>query len=205
MNNAFLIRALLMDMLSVGLVGCESLFTGPTQNQGAVGGGLSGVSMGSATGQNVSGRSQANALEPGASYIIEANNTQAISGNQSVIAPAQPLSVLARKALISPTADLNGDGFVTLDELLAMKEAGLTDNEMLERLRATNQSFEPTVQQQNYLRNKGFSEYFIEQMQDINGGQRLRVFNAPGGGQSNPPGGVISVPPLEPYPPPAPP
>ena len=86
-----------------------------------------------------------------------------------------------------------------------MKEAGLTDDEMLERLRATNQIFEPTVSQQDYLRNKGISDYLIEQMQDINGGQRPRVLNVPGGGQSNPPGGVISVPPPEPFPPPAPP
>ena len=90
MNNAFLIRALLMGMLSVGLVGCQNLFTGPTQNQGTVGEGLIVVSVGSAMGQNVSGRSQANFLEPGASYVIEANNTEAIRGNQSVVAPAQP-------------------------------------------------------------------------------------------------------------------
>lgn len=205
MDKTFLIRALLVDILSVGVVGCENVLTGSTQNQGAVAGGLGGVAFGSATGQNVSSTSQANVLEPGGSYVIEADNTKAVSGNQSGVAPAKPLSVLARKALISPTADLNGDGFVTLDEVLAMKEAGLTDDEMLERMRATNQVFAPTVPQQDYLRNHGISEYVIDQMQDINGGQKLRVLSPPGGGQSNPPGAVISVPPPEPFPPPAPP
>ncbi len=205
MNKTIFIQALLVDVLSVGLVGCENLFTGSTRSQGAVGGGSGGVAVGSATGQNFSGTSRAKVLEPGASYVIEANNAEVASGNPSAAAPAQFLSILARKVLISSTADLNGDGFVTLDEVLAMKEAGLTDDEMLERMRATNQIFAPTVPQQDYLRNYGISKYVIDQMQDINGGQRPRVLSVPGGGQSNPPGAVISVPPPEPYPPPAPP
>lgn len=205
MNKTILMRALLVDMLSFGLVGCENLIAPRAQNQGAVGAGMSGVSAGSAAGQNVSGTSSAKFLEPGASYVIETSNAEFINGNQGVAAPPKPLSVLAKKALISPTADLNGDGFVTLDEILAMKEAGLTSDEMLERMRATNQVFAPTVAQQDYLRNHGISDYLIEQMQAINGGQRLRVFNAPGGGQGNPPGAVVSMPPPEPFPPPPPP
>src|SRR6202022_2814222 len=42
----------------------------------------------------------------------------------------------------SQTADLNHDGFVTLDEVIAMQNAGLSDLDMLERLRRGDQVFD---------------------------------------------------------------
>ena len=38
----------------------------------------------------------------------------------------------------SSTEDLNGDGFVTVDELVALQRAGLSDDPILRRLEATD-------------------------------------------------------------------
>jgi hypothetical protein len=63
---------------------------------------------------------------------------------------------------------VNGDGYVTLDEVAAMKDAGLSDTEMLNRLRATGQVFDLTADSQKYLRDHGISENVISQMQTVN-------------------------------------
>ncbi len=205
MSKTRFIRAILVNMLFVGLVGCEQM-SSATKNQGAVGGEVSGVSGGSVASQNASGTSFGKSLAPGTSYVIAANGVEDAGWSYGATSPAlrndQSISIMARKVLTAPTADLNGDGYVTLEEVLAMRQAGLSDDEILERLRATNQVFEPTMAQQDYLRRRGISSYVIEQMLNINGGARPQLLRAPGGGRSNPPGSVISMPPPDPTPPP---
>ena len=205
MNRARLIRALLMDMILLGLAGCQSLPPGGAQNQGAAAAGMSGSTSGFAAGQSAAATPSGGVLEPGGSLTFELGTNEITGGGPGEAAAPQPLSVLARKARTAPSADLNGDGFVTIDEVLAMKQAGLTDDEVLDRMRATNQLFAPTLAQQDYLRTHGISNYLIEQMLEINGGQKQQVLSAPGSGRKEPPGRVISVPPPEPYPPPVPP
>ncbi|HZV34671.1 MAG TPA: hypothetical protein VFB72_08880 [Verrucomicrobiae bacterium] len=110
----------------------------------------------------------------------------------------QRMTALRTEVARTNTADLNGDGFVTLDEVVAMKQAGLTDDQMIARLRATGQVFELTPQQENYLRSQGVSSFVINQMESIKSQQRDRQLNTnPGSGAANPPGAVISVPPPE--------
>jgi hypothetical protein len=70
--------------------------------------------------------------------------------------------------MAATTADVNGDGFVTLDEVVAMRQAGLSDQQMLERLRLTGQVFELTAEQEQHLRSQGVSAHVVNQMQDIN-------------------------------------
>jgi hypothetical protein len=93
----------------------------------------------------------------------------------------------------SNTADLNGDGFVTLDEVVAMEQAGLSDDQLIERLRATGQMYQLTPGQEDYLRSHYVSDFVIQQMENMNrpaGGTYLN-----GGGMASPPGdSVISVP-----------
>ncbi|HZL36011.1 MAG TPA: hypothetical protein VFC78_11915 [Tepidisphaeraceae bacterium] len=60
----------------------------------------------------------------------------------------------ARKA---DTADLNGDGFVTLDEILAMNRAGLSDQEILDRLHKTGFAFQLSSEQERYLTDRGIT------------------------------------------------
>ena len=77
--------------------------------------------------------------------------------------PATPAD--AKKA---DTADLNGDGFVTLDEVEAMSRSGLSDEQMIQRLRATGQVFNLSADQQQTLRSAGVSDYVIRTMPSLN-------------------------------------
>src|SRR5579883_1163912 len=103
-------------------------------------------------------------------------------------------SVTPQDVYHSSTADLNGDGFVTLGEVVAMKQAGLSDDQMIERLRATNQVYELTPAQEHYLRAHGVDQFVIEQIEVINRNQRPAVLSSPEGGTASPPGAVISAP-----------
>jgi hypothetical protein len=64
---------------------------------------------------------------------------------------------------------------VTLDEVVALEKAGLSDNEILERLRATNQVFELSEDQENYLKSNGVSANVVAQMELINEKEREQV------------------------------
>jgi hypothetical protein len=77
--------------------------------------------------------------------------------------PARPEDV--RK---SNTADLNGDGFVTLDELVAMRRAGLTDREMINRLHNTGALFLVTPEQERYLTDRGMSGAVVSALEEMN-------------------------------------
>ncbi len=71
------------------------------------------------------------------------------------------------------TADLNNDGFITLDEVLAMNDAHLGDQEMISRLESTGQIFELTDQQESYLRDRGVSPAVLKAMRSMNEAKTL--------------------------------
>src|SRR5688572_30760552 len=73
--------------------------------------------------------------------------------------PAKPEDVERTR-----TADLNDDGFVTLDEVVAMERANLSDREMIDRLDRTGQVFELTEDQERYLEDRGVSHEVIVEM-----------------------------------------
>ncbi len=192
------IAASLAGLLSVSLVGCQNL-PGTPQAQGAVIGGLGGATAGAAIGHNAVGTLLGGALGAGAGYVIGANKDK-ITGRDQASAThatqtAQARPATAQDVARSSTADLNGDGFVTLDEVAALRQAGLSDDQMLQRLQATHQIFELTPDQENYLRSQGVDNYVITQMGTINRAQRQQLLNGPVGGVANPPSSVISVPP----------
>ena len=122
-----------------------------------------------------------------------------LGGMQSGGAFSPPARATIQDVYRTNTADLNGDGFVTLDEVVAMKRAGLSDDQMLQRLRDTGQVYELTPAQENYLRSQGVDDFVILQMETINDNQRGRLLQSnPGGGIASPPGdAVISVPATE--------
>jgi len=80
----------------------------------------------------------------------------------------------------APTADLNGDGFVTMDEVVAMKQAGFSDQQILDKMRSTGQVFELSPDQQNYLRTNGVSQSVIDQIPQLNRETRDRLLNPTG-------------------------
>ena len=58
-----------------------------------------------------------------------------------------------------------------------MKQAGLSDSEMLSRMRATGQIFELSSDQEKYLRDRGVSQNVISQMESLNQDKKQQLLN----------------------------
>ena len=167
----------------LGCVGCKEL-PGNKEEQGAVIGGLGGAAAGAAVGgekHRVLGALLGAAIGAGGGYVIGANSDKIMGKDTQAATQAQQNAqqnpATAAQARSATTADINHDGFVTLDEVVAMKQAGLSDSEMLSRLRATDQVFELTSDQQKYLRDRGVSQNVISQMDTINQDKKQQLLN----------------------------
>ena len=155
-----------------GLTGCENL-PGNKKEQGAVIGGVGGAVAGGAIAKNnrLLGALIGGALGAGGGDLIGAqmNKVHDNKKDEAVAAAkkAEANPATAADVSKSDTADLNHDGFVTLDEVVAMKNAGLGDQEMIRRIQRTNQYFELTDSQVSYLRNHGVDQKVITAMQNM--------------------------------------
>jgi hypothetical protein len=172
-RERILITVGLATLLS-GTPGCQQL-PGTSKQQGAVIGGLGGATAGALIGgehNRLLGALLGGAAGAGGGYLIGAHSDKISghdsSGAQTASQKAQSSPATTQQALAAKTADLNGDGYVTMDEVVAMKNAGLSDSQMLDRLRATGQVFELTSQQQDYLRANGVDQSVINQMPELN-------------------------------------
>ena len=169
---------LLMGSLAAGpMLGCENM-PGDDGQQGAVIGGLGGAIAGAAVaGSDDRGIGALIGAVAGAGggYLIGAKvdekdkddakkKEEALKASQN--AEANPAS--ADAARNATTADVNDDGFVTLDEVVAMEQAGLTDKEMIRRLERTQQYFSLNEQQEGFLRERGVSDTVVVAMRDMN-------------------------------------
>jgi hypothetical protein len=160
--------------LVISTTGCEQL-PGSDEAQGAAIGGLTGAAAGALIGgedNRLLGALIGGALGAGGGYIIGANKDR-ITGNdrdaaQAAATKAGSTPATAEQAMNAETADLNKDGFVTMDEVVAMHNAGLTKEQMIDKLRATGQVFELTAEQRSYLRTHGVSEDVIDAMPEMN-------------------------------------
>jgi hypothetical protein len=155
--------------------GCANL-PGSKGAQGAVIGGLGGAAAGAIIGKKNRGVGAliGAAIGAGGGYLIGASQEKV---DKKKTDEAKQASDRAAKSPASSddvfkasTADLNNDGFVTLDEVVAMQQAGLTDREMIDRLQRTDQIFELTTTQQNYLHDRGISQRVIDAMLKMNQG-----------------------------------
>jgi hypothetical protein len=177
------LAAFLAVFTLVGFNGCKHAPQNPG-SQGAAKGGVGGTAAGTATSEE---RNQlvspllGGSLGAGADYIVGANVDRILARDYTAATqatekaknqPATPQDVRN-----SNTADLNHDGFVTMDEVAAMMSAGLTDQQMLKRLRASDQIFELTAQQEQYFRDHGIDQYVISQMEYINSDQRQKLLS----------------------------
>ena len=157
-----------------GLTGCENL-PGDKKTQGAVIGGVGGAAAGALIGgkeNRLLGALIGGAAGAGGGYLVGANWDK-INGNKSDDAReadrrAQERPARASDVENSRTADLNDDGFVTLDEVVAMADAGLSDREQIRRLESTQQYFELTPDQESYLRNHGVTKDVVVAMRRMN-------------------------------------
>lgn len=180
MRSFTLVRLpLLVAVALVSLAGCQSL-PGTSATQGAVAGGVLGAVVADELSEGLWGTLLGVALGAAGGYIIGANVDE-WSGEESTreeaiaaINEAQRDPATVEDVYDSETADLNNDGFVTIDEVLAMERAGLSDEEILERLRATDQIYVLTQEQKEYLINAGISPYVVNQMEEINQEERER-------------------------------
>jgi Glycine zipper len=158
------------------LAGCESL-PGDEKEQGAVIGGVGGAAAGAALSEDnrLLGALIGGALGAGGGYLIGANMDE--KRDQDAAKTREEAVAAQRKAESDPatpdqareakTADINGDGFVTLDEVVALEEAGLSEKEMIRRLERTQQYFELTPEQEQYLKDKGVADRVVVAMRDM--------------------------------------
>ena len=175
---------LLVGSMALGpVVGCENL-PGDDKQQGAVIGGLGGAIAGAAVAgddDRALGALIGGALGAGGGYLIGAQRDKMKDGDKDeAIAAAKEAERNPAKAedvAKTQTADVNEDGFVTLDEVVAMEKADLSDREMIRRLERTQQYFELSDTQEDYLREHGVSDRVITAMTDMNPESNARLAN----------------------------
>lgn len=162
------------------MTSCESL-PGDRRTQATVIGGVGGAALGAliARDNRLLGALIGGALGAGGGYLIGAEPDRVREQDQesatraaerATTNPARPEDVAG-----ADTADLNSDGFVTLDEVVAMHQAGLRDNEMIRMLEATGHVFELTEHQEDHLLERGVSRQVVWAMRDINQAERQRI------------------------------
>ncbi|HEY7119788.1 MAG TPA: glycine zipper domain-containing protein [Tepidisphaeraceae bacterium] len=159
--------------LTPALVGCENL-PGNKQTQGAVIGGAAGAAAGAIIGKHnrLVGGLIGGALGAGGGYLIgaamhkndEKHRDEAIKASDR----DRDNPPTASEARSARTADLNGDGYVTLNEVVAMRDANLSDDEMIRRLEDTGQVFSLSDEQETYLRDRNVSDRVIRAMRSMN-------------------------------------
>ncbi len=177
--------------LIAGTTGCEQL-PGSPKAQGAAIGGAGGAAAGAAIAKDnrALGALIGGVLGAGGGYVVGANSDRITGkdskGAEEAVRSAQARPATAEDARRAQTADLNGDGFVTLDEVVALRAAGFSDQQMLDRLAGTSQVFELTPEQQRYLRDHGVSQHVIDAMRDLNRDVRDRLYQQNGGVISRP-------------------
>lgn len=161
-------------------MGCQQLPGGPRE-QGTVIGGAGGAVAGAALarGNPLLGALVGGALGAGGGYLIGAH-VDRVRNNDSdgaieAARRAQTEPATAEQARAATTADINQDGFVTMDEIIAMDRAGFSDDEMLQRLRATGNIFELTPEQEEYLVARGVNRDVVVAMRDINRQEREQL------------------------------
>jgi hypothetical protein len=166
------------------LTGCEDL-PGDPETQGAVIGGVGGAVAGAAVageGNRLLGALIGGALGAGGGYLIGAQvdkvDDDDEEGAVQAVENAQNNPATAEQARDADTADVNRDGYVTLDEVVAMEKAGFSNSEMIDRLEKTNQIFELNGDQERYLTSRGVDRVVIEAMEQINRDEKERVLGS---------------------------
>ncbi|HYE32216.1 MAG TPA: glycine zipper domain-containing protein, partial [Methylomirabilota bacterium] len=157
-------------LLVVG-VGCSNL-PGSNEQQGAVVGGATGAAVGATVTKNRAlGAVIGGAVGAAGGYVIGKQVDRKDSDEKTVeqaAQNAQTAPATAEQAKTAVTADVNSDGFVTLDEVVALEQAGIADDQMIEKLRATKQVFDLTDEQSKYLLDRGVSTKVVTEMASLN-------------------------------------
>jgi len=183
LNRKPMITLLIASLALAPLAGCDSL-PGDKKTQGAVIGGVGGAVAGGALAKNnrLLGALIGGALGAGGGYLIgsqldksdpDKHRDEAVRADKR----ARENPVTADEARRARTADINNDGYVTMDEVVAMSKAGLSDDEMITRLERTGQFFELTTDQERYLTDHGVSRRVVNAMRDINSDVKNKAYD----------------------------
>ncbi len=169
------------------LAGCESLPGSRTQQSTAIGAvaGAAGGALIAGEGNRLVGALIGGALGAAGGYLIGSRtewfgNDEGSAHAVQAVENARLDPATAADAQRASTADLNADGFVTFDEIVAMDAAGFGDDEMLRRLRATGQVFELNASQRDALLEAGVSARVVSEMERIRQDEKLRVLGSAG-------------------------
>jgi hypothetical protein len=161
-------RNTLTVLLAGGLVGCAvtqsaSPPSAPSVSARPAAATISAPSAGASS--PVAGFAE-RAAGPGGGWIIGAR-TNWIDRNRLDLAKRSNDAARQSPASVgsidhSDDADLNSDGFVTLDEILAMKRAGLSNSTIIKRINETPQVFSINARQEQYLIDRGIDQPVIK-------------------------------------------
>lgn len=174
--------AVLTLVVSLPLASCENLPGSRTQQSTAI-----GAAAGAAAGAVIAGEGNrivgaliGAALGGAGGYLLGAKTDwfEREDGDEHAVAAvedARRSPATATDVERASTADLNDDGFVTFDEVVAMEQAGLSDSEILARLRATDQVFDLNADQRKALLEAGVSPVVVAEMPRINQAEKNRV------------------------------
>jgi hypothetical protein len=166
------------------VAGCQQL-PGTEEQQTTAAGTAAGAAVGALLADEdnqLMGALLGGALGAGGGYLLGAKTDVFEQGQADKSAQAEQAIEEARQdpatvdeALAANTADLDGNGFVTTDELIAMEEAGLSDDQILSRLRATDAVFDLSQEQADQLITAGVSPEVVNQLETINREERDQI------------------------------
>jgi hypothetical protein len=154
-----------------GVVGCQTnRETGVAA--GAGGGAAAGAAAGATAGAPFAGVGAVAGAAGGAivGAIIGSSKDKKDADRQRALEAAQHNPAMASAVIQGGTADLNDDGFVTIDEIVAMQKAGLGDDEILDRCRATQQIFQLNADQEKALLDAGVHQKVVTGLRGMNSG-----------------------------------
>ena len=181
MSNEKIISFSMAAALLMSTVGCEQL-PGTRKQQSAAIGGAGGAVAGAVIGgerHRWLGALIGGALGATGGYLIGAQTEKVNSNDRDAAIEAnrraETRPATAEEASVATTADVNKDGFVTLDEVVAMEKANLSDEQIISRLDATDQIFELTPEQERYLLDRGVSRTIVNRLPEMNREQRDNI------------------------------
>jgi Outer membrane lipoprotein len=158
-------------------IGCRSPYY---SDRGAVAGGLAGAGIGAALG-NASGNAGPAALAGAA--------IGAITGN--VVGESIDADLARSKAEIEARMGRQMSGAVSNDDVIAMTQAGLSEDVISTHIRAHGVARSPSVNDLIVLRNQGVSDRVIQALQRTPPPAAAQAVYAPAGYVVGPPRGVI--------------
>lgn len=185
MIGRYVARTLVGAAAALMLVACENL-PGTRTEQTTGAGAAAGAAVGAAAMDNdLIGALLGGAAGAAGGYLIGAR-TDWFGGDsdgtsqaaREAVEEARENPATAADVRGTDDADLNGDGFVTLDELIAMEDADLSDDEIVDRLEATDQVFQLSAEQREQLIDAGLSPNLVARVDEINRDERDEILGS---------------------------